>query len=89
MADLYEDKDDTIGVLAPPRRSFDVVPHATNPLPHVTRSVYVGGTGTLVVRMVDDTTDRTLANVAEGLEQSLQVSHVRDTSTATNIVGFY
>lgn len=65
---------------------FAVTPHASNELSFVTRAVYVGTGGSLVVLMSGGT-ELTFANVPDGSLLPLRVKAVRATSTATNIIG--
>lgn len=72
---------------APAVQDFDITPHATNELEIIPRSVYVGGAGNLVVRLMNSTSDRTYYNVLAGTILPIRPQYVRATSTATNIVG--
>jgi len=66
-----------------------VVPHATNPLSDASRGIYVGGAGNLVVRFINDDNDTTLVGVPAGSILPIRVTHVRATSTATNLVALF
>ncbi|TPE47234.1 spike base protein, RCAP_Rcc01079 family [Amaricoccus solimangrovi] len=79
-------EDDFLGV---PRHSFDIDPAESEALPFVTRSIWVGNGGTMVVRHVGDTEDRTMLNVPSGVEFLGCFTHVRATSTASDLVGRY
>ena len=75
--------------ISPARNAAAVVPHATDPLPNVSKALYVGGAGDLVVRLVDDSADVTFVGVAAGSIVPIRATFVRDTGTATNIVNLY
>jgi hypothetical protein len=54
----------------------------------VTRALYIGTGGTLVVRMAGDQTNCTFLNVAQGVFP-IQVDMVLTATTATGIVALY
>ena len=86
-ADKYENWADPID--APCRSAAAVAPHATDPLPDITKALYVGGAGNVVGRLVDDQEDVTFANVPAGALLPFRFSHVRTDTTATAIVALY
>ena len=55
-------------------------------LGRVTRGVYVGGSGNLVVQFVGDSATVTLNSLAAGIWHPMQVQRISSTSTATGIV---
>lgn len=87
MADEFSGTTDTS--TAPARNLSPVTPHATNALDDVSKALYVGGAGNLVVRAVDDTVDVTMFAVPAGSIIPVRVSHVRATTTATDIVALF
>lgn len=69
------------------RKSAAITPHATNPLPQVADSIYVGVTGDITCRLESDTSDRLFKNCVQGTELMYRVTHVRAAgTTATNLV---
>ncbi|MER2507454.1 hypothetical protein [Amaricoccus sp.] len=87
MPDAYEAHQR--GLSGPADRGFAITPHASNPLAFVTRALYVGGAGDLVLRLAGEAADITLAAVPAGTLLPLRVSHVRATSSATLLVALY
>lgn len=76
----------TAGLESPASDGFAITPHAANPLPETTRGIYVGGAGSVVVVLASGA-ELTLAGVPAGSLLPLRATHVRATSTATNLVG--
>lgn len=82
-----------LGLRNEPRNAKVVTPHDTNPilgnaLP--VRRLYVGGTGTMTVRLFGDSADVLLSAIPVGKEFEGLFTHVRATGTsATLIVAFY
>lgn len=72
----------------PARNAATVTPSDTA-LTNVSKALYVGGGGDLVVRHVDDDADTTYVGVPAGAILPARVTHVRAASTATNIVNMY
>lgn len=73
----------------PSRAPFDIVPHATNALPAVTQSIYVGGGGDVTLRAVDNNADTLFKAVPAGTTINVRASHVRVAgTTASFLVGF-
>jgi hypothetical protein len=78
------------GLQSPPRNSFAITPSDTAELPFVTRSIYVGGTGDLTVRLAGDAGQLLIKAVPAGRTPPLRVRQVYVTgTTATGLVGFY
>lgn len=76
--------------LTSPVTSSDVIsPDDVLDLPHVTRAIYVGLGGNLVVRMLSGD-EATLMNVQPGVLYPLRASRVLETgTTAAGLVGLY
>lgn len=70
----------------PARQMFQIVPHATNPLPVVPRSIYCDVAGTVVLRAIDSAADITL-NMVQGQILPLQAGWVRAAGTTAQIYG--
>ncbi len=68
--------------------AFAIVPHATDTLPVITKALYVGGAGDIVLRLASASSDTLFKNVAAGTILDLRVLAVRAAGTsATFIVG--
>lgn len=73
---------------APARRTFAITPDDQAELSVVSKAIYVGIGGDVVLRTVDSDTDVTFANVQNGTILDLRCLHVRATGTsAAGIVG--
>jgi hypothetical protein len=84
---IFNSKDDS--VTGPASGAEAITPHATNPLAEYSRAIYVGGAGDVVVRLIDDDDDTTFVGVPAGTTLPIRASHVRATSTATNMVALF
>lgn len=76
----------TDSLIAPARRCSGVEPSDTLEQPTVSKAVYVGIGGDLVVRCVDDDADVTFADVQAGTLLPIRVSHVRSTGTTAQAI---
>lgn len=77
------------GLTSPASNAFTITPHATNTLPYVTRAIYVGGEGSLVVEMAGGGSVVTFSDVPAGSLLPIRARRVLSSSGATNIVGLY
>lgn len=65
----------------PSRKSYDITPHATDPLP-VGRGIFVGVAGDVTGRLIEDTADSTWTFAAG--EHPLAFQYVRVTGTTAS-----
>ncbi len=73
--------------VGPARSAIAVVPSDTVPLVRLPKALYVGGSGDIVLRAVDNTDDVVLAGIAAGSILPVRAQIVRATgTTATQIV---
>jgi len=84
MADFFSGSD---SVQAPARKLVDITA-ADSDLTNVTKGIYVGGAGTLVITAVDDTASVTVTATA-GSYHPIRAKRIAAASTATGIVGLY
>lgn len=75
-----------VSTMAPSRAPYAVTPHATNPLPVVPKALYIGGAGNVTLRGVGASSDVTFVGLPAGFVLEVAASHVRASTTATNIV---
>ena len=73
----------------PPSANAEAVTPSDNDLSFITRGVYVGGSGDLVVLMAGTGDTVTFANVSPGAVYPIMVSQIRATTTCTNVVALY
>jgi len=76
---------------SPAKSSFSITPHATNEVgAYIPRFLYVGGAGTLAMRLANDTADVSYIGVQAGTTLRVRPSHIRASgTTATGLVGLY
>jgi len=70
------------------RKLVAVTPSDTTDLSG-TRALWVGGTGDLIVRALDDSADSTLTISTPGVIIPIFVKHVMAATTATEIIALY
>jgi hypothetical protein len=70
-------------------KGWTITPDNDNDISAVTRCLYIGGEGTVVVILEDDTEAITVEGLAVGIFHPMRVRRVLATgTTATNIIGF-
>jgi hypothetical protein len=76
---------------SPAKSSFSITPHATNEVgDYIPRAIYVGGAGTIAMRLAGDTADITWTGVAAGTVLPVRPRYIRVTgTTCTGIIGLY
>lgn len=86
MNDQYENLADSL--VDPARAAFMITPSDQNDLPEITRAIFVGTGGDLVVQMLDGGNDVSFRNIAPGSLLPIRLKAVRATgTTATHVVG--
>lgn len=84
--DNFQSSSDSL--IAPAQTCFEVTPNDSQELETVTKAIYVGEAGDVVLRSVDSTADVTFRNVPSGAILDVRVSAIRSTgTTAAFIVG--
>jgi hypothetical protein len=74
--------------IAPAMLCFAITPSDSQPLPQLTKALYIGEGGNLVLRSALGDTDVTFANVPSGYILDVRAISVRATgTTATAIIG--
>jgi hypothetical protein len=81
---LHTERLDSPGVSA-----ITITPHNTTPLAKVSRAIYIGGSGNLVVEMLGGQTPITFVGVSAGCVLPIRVTKVLTDTTATNLVALY
>ncbi|MEM7780757.1 MAG: hypothetical protein AAF697_10235 [Pseudomonadota bacterium] len=84
--DSFSNTSDSL--IASSRDCFSIIPSDTAEITKVTKAIYVGTGGNLVLRLIDSELDVTFANVPSGTILDVRAAFVRATSTtASDIVG--
>jgi hypothetical protein len=80
----------TGGLDAPATKGFAITPDDDTDVPSVTRGLYVGGAGTVVVVLAGDSGAVTFVGATAGSVLPIRVKRVLSTgTTATSLVGLY
>jgi len=75
-------------LISPAQTCFIVIPDDVQDLEQVTKAIYVGQGGDITLRSLDNISDVTFRNVADGAILDIRVSAIRATgTTAADIVG--
>ena len=75
-------------LISPAQSCFVIVPDDLQDLEQVTKAIFVGQGGDVTVRPLDNVSDVTFRNVAEGAILDIRISAVRASgTTAADIVG--
>ncbi|TRD11665.1 hypothetical protein FGU71_07150 [Erythrobacter insulae] len=80
-------KNSSDSLLTPAKTAFAIIPNDTTDLPTATKAVYVGSGGAVTLRAVDADADVTFTNVPSGSILPVRVQAVRESSTASDLVG--
>jgi len=84
--DPFENSVDSL--IAPAKDAFDIVPSDSGQLATITKAIYVGTGGDIVLRAIDGQADVRFVAVGSGAILPIRVSAVRlSGTTASNIVG--
>ena len=86
MTDRYSDH--ASNLVSPAAGGYAIVPHDSHAVPEVTRAVYVGSGGNLVVELAWGAT-LTFANLPSGALLPIRVNRVLTATTASSLVGLY
>ena len=75
-------------LIAPANNAFEITPHDILELISVTKAIYIGTGGDVVVRPLEATSDVTFRNLQDGSILDVRTVAVRSTgTTASDIVG--
>lgn len=75
--------------VAPFQNGFSIAPSNSANLNYVTRALWVGSAGSLVVDLSGGSSNVTISGIPAGTLLPLRAIKVKATSTANNIVGLY
>ncbi|QQO91885.1 tail fiber protein [Flavobacterium phage vB_FspM_immuto_3-5A] len=81
---LHIERLDSPGVSA-----IEITPSNSTPLVKVSRAIYIGGSGDLVVEMLGGQTPITFVGVSAGCVLPIRVTKVLESTSATNLVALY
>jgi hypothetical protein len=84
--DILKNLNFNLGVSSPARKSFNITPADGVDLPTITRAIYVGLLGDIVVMLADDTGTVTLKSVPGGSLLPLQIRRVQATGTTAGFL---
>ncbi len=87
MAAVNANNSDISGLDSPASNAAAVTTHDTNELTYVTRGLYIGGAGSVVVTIGGS--DVTFSGVPAGTILPIRVTKVKTASTATLIVALW
>lgn len=76
-----------VDATASARRCWAVAPHATDPLPYVTKALRAGGDGTITFRPIDSAAD-VLHPVVAGERIDVVATHVRVAGTTVSVIAY-
>jgi hypothetical protein len=74
---------------SPGMSAIEVTPSNSAPLAKVSRAIYIGGSGDLVVEMLGGQTPITFVGVSAGCVLPIRVTKVLTATSATNLVALY
>lgn len=84
--DNFQSSSDSL--IAPANNAFEIAPHDAQELSAVTKALYIGTGGDVIVRLLEGTNDVTFRNLQDGSILDIRAVAVRATgTTASDIVG--
>lgn len=75
-----------IGAIQSPSAESEAYSSGDQTLTKASRAVYIGGDGTLEVRLVKDDVDRTFSNVKAGTVLPIACSAIKSGTTASGVI---